>query len=69
MWFEVLSSLRINMEKSIILPVERVEDFYLIGFEAWLQGKSASFFLFGAPFGCTTRIWVVELREEVGKRP
>ena len=50
------------MEKSIILLVERVEDFYQIGFEAWLQGKSASFFLFGAPFGCTTRIF-----EDVGQ--
>ena len=33
MWFEAISGLRINLDKSEILPVERVENVELLGLE------------------------------------
>ncbi|RVW56212.1 Transposon TX1 uncharacterized 149 kDa protein [Vitis vinifera] len=51
LWFEAISGLRINLNKSEILPVGRVENAELLAAEFGLQSGISSFYLFGAPFG------------------
>ena len=51
MWFEVISSLRINLDKSEIIPMKRVEDQEVLALELGCKvGKLQSVYL-GLPLG------------------
>ena len=51
LWFEVISGLRINLDKSEIIPVGRVENLEVLAFELGCKvGKLPSLYL-GLPLG------------------
>ena len=58
MWFEAISGLRANLEKSELIPVARVENVEELADEFdYKVGKLASTYLgmpLGAPFKCVT---------------
>ena len=58
MWFEAMSGLRINLERSKLFPVGRVET-KGVGLRVWMQGKVASICFFGPPLGAPFKFVVV----------
>ena len=55
MWFEAISGLRINLDKSEILPVWRVENVWILALELGCKvGALPSTYL--GLLGCTTQI-------------
>ena len=56
MWFEAISGLRINLDKSEILPVGRVENVEILALGTRLQSGSTSFHVLGDPLVCTVQI-------------
>ncbi|RVW54270.1 hypothetical protein CK203_080132 [Vitis vinifera] len=70
MWFKVIFGLRINLDKSEILPVGRVENLEELALELWCKVGSSLPYI-RASFGCTSQIsggvgWGgVEVTEEI----
>ena len=54
MWFETISGLRINLDKSEILPMGRVENLEILALELGCKVGGTSFHPLGASYGLST---------------
>ena len=60
MWFEAMSGLKINLEKSELIPIERVEDVELLAVELGCKVGRLPFTYLGLPLGARykfVRVW------------